>query len=65
METTNLSRAEMEALRQLASRLGMTVEEAAQEAFKRGLDQMFRLPVHQAHVVPFEGLKRNRSDPHE
>jgi len=55
----------MEALRQLASRLGMTVEEAAQEAFKRGLEQMFRLPQTEAQVIPFEGLKSNRSDPHE
>lgn len=56
METTNLSRAEMEALRQLADRLGMTVEEVAQEAFKRGMDSMFRLPQQQGSVLPFEAL---------
>jgi len=55
VETTNLSRAEMEALRQLASRLGMTVEEAAQEAFKRGLEQMFRLPQTEAQVISIRG----------
>lgn len=54
---TNLSPAEMEALRQLAGRLGVTVEEAAEAAFKRGLDSMFRLPQTQGTVVPIQGLK--------
>lgn len=52
METTNLSRAEMEALRQLADRLGVTVEEAAEAAFRHGLNDMFRLPQTEGTVVP-------------
>jgi len=47
----------MEALRQLADRLGVTVEEAAEAAFKRGLDEMFRLPHTEGTVVPIQGLK--------
>lgn len=57
METTNLSRAEMEALRQLADRLGVTVEEAAEAAIRRGLNDMYRLPHTDAQVIPFEALK--------
>lgn len=47
----------MEALRQLADRLGVTVEEAAEAAFKRGMDEMFRLPQSEGTVVPIQGLK--------
>jgi hypothetical protein len=45
----------MEALRQLADRLGVTVEEAAEAAFKRGMDEMFRLPQTDGQVLPFRG----------
>lgn len=55
METTNLSRAEMEALRQLADRLGVTVEEAAEAAIRHALNDMFRLPQTEAQVIPFRG----------
>ncbi len=48
----------MEALRQLATSRGMTVEEMAQEAFRTGLEQRFRLPDRQARVIPFKGLNR-------
>ncbi len=58
MEHVNLSRAEMEALRQLATSRGVTVEELAQEAFRTGLEQRFRLPDRQAKVIPFKGLNR-------
>lgn len=56
MEIANLSRAEMEALRRLATSLDMTVEDVAQEAFRTGLEQRFRLPDRQARVIPFKGL---------
>lgn len=62
METTNLSRAEMDALRQLADRLGVTVEEAAEAAIRQGLNDMFLLPRTEARVIPFEGLNRPRQD---
>lgn len=58
MEIANLSRAEMEALRRLATSLDMTVEDLAQEAFREGLEQRFRLPERQARVIPFKGLSR-------
>lgn len=54
MESLNLSLAEMEALRQLAGRLGVTVEEAAEAALKRGLEDMFRLPRQEAQVLAFK-----------
>ncbi len=47
----------MEALRQLADRLGVTVEEAAEAAFRHGLNDMFRLPQTEGTVVPIQGLK--------
>lgn len=50
----------MEALRQLADRLGVTVEEAAEAAFRHGLNDMFRLPQTEAQVIQIEGLTRPR-----
>lgn len=58
MEVLRLSRAEMEQLKGLADALGVTVEEAAEAAMRRGLEDMFRLPTTKGDVLNFDGLSR-------
>lgn len=58
MEVLRLSRAEMQQLQGLADALGVTVEEAAETAMRRGLEDMFRLPSTKGEVLNFQGLVR-------
>lgn len=62
MDTVNFSRGEFAPLRELAEKLGVSVEMAAVLAAKEGLELMFRLPTNEADVRPFQALKRPRSD---
>lgn len=62
METLHLSRRELATLIDLATELGLTVQEVAELAAKNELQQMCELPTYPGEVVSFEGLKRPRED---